>query len=257
MSQALPYQLSPVLIRAGVWSMIGMIYAPLYLVLNELLSAPLGVLAGPAAAGIAGGIGAAFYGARQLALTASIVGTGLAVLAMAVVGPHVAPWLLSLAAVAVSLAVGFLVRFPCRCTAHVGLKVAAGLSMGMIAGGLLLAADVLAGVRLPAPAAVAFLVSVTGVLYVSVLLARPVPPAKRGRWCDLNEGLVIAIIAVVAANGLIAFAGIFADGQAGVLTLPLLRVSEALPSALFAAMFAGAVAGGLMEVFEFEWVDRV
>jgi hypothetical protein len=257
MTQAVPYQLSPVLIRAGVWSLIGMIYAPLYLVLSELLSAPLGVLAMPAAAGIAGGIGAAFYGARQLALTASVIGTGLAVLGMAMVGPNVSPWLLSLAALVVSLAVGFLVRFPCRCTANVGLKVAAGLSMGALAGGLLLTADLLAGVRLPAPAAVAFLVSVTGVLYVSVLLARPARPTQRGRFCDLNEGLIIAIIAAVAANGLTAFAGIFAIGEASVLTMPLLRASELLPAALLAAMFAGAVAGGLLEVFEFDWVDRV
>jgi len=176
---------------------------------------------------------------------------------MAMVGPNVSPWLLSLAALVVSLAVGFLVRFPCRCTANVGLKVAAGLSMGALAGGLLLTADLLAGVRLPAPAAVAFLVSVTGVLYVSVLLARPARPTQRGRFCDLNEGLIIAIIAAVAANGLTAFAGIFAIGEASVLTMPLLRASELLPAALLAAMFAGAVAGGLLEVFEFDWVDRV
>lgn len=258
MHHAVSQQLSPVMIRAAVWSLIGMIYAPLYLVLAELLAPSIGAFAGPVAAAVAGGIGAAFYGARQLALTASVIGTGLGVLAMAIAGPGVPPWLISALAVLASLAVGFLVRFPCRCTADVGVKVAAGFTMGALAGALLLAADQFIGVHLPAPAAVAFLVSVTGVLYVSVLVARPARPARgRGRFCDLREGLIIAIIAVVAANGLIAFAGIFAMGEASVLTAPLLRASELLPAALLAAMFAGAVAGGLLELFEFDWVDRV
>ena len=82
MAQAATLRLSPVLVRATVWSLIGMIYAPLYLVL-------------------------------------------------------------------------------------------AGLGMGTLAGTALLAADRLAGVMLPTPAALAFLVCVTGVLYVSVLVTRP------------------------------------------------------------------------------------
>jgi hypothetical protein len=256
MTQTIPYRFSPVLVRAAVWSLIGMIYAPLYLVLNELSTPNLGALSGPVAAAIAGGIGAAFYGARQLAVTASLIGTGCAVVAMAAVGPAVAPWGLSVAAALVSLVVGFLVRFPQRCTADVGVKVLAGLGMGAAAGLLLLAADQFIGVSLPVPAATAFLVSVTGVLYVSVLVARPARPTARGRFSDLNEGLIIATIAVVAANGLTAFAGIFNVDEAGALTLPLLRVTEQLPAAVLAAMFAGAVAGGLLELFEFDWVDR-
>jgi hypothetical protein len=247
---------SPVLIRAAVWSLIGMIYAPLYLVLNELLKPSLGAFAGLAAAGVAGGIGAAFYGARQLALMASVIGTGCAVVAMGAAGPGVAPWVLSFSAVVVSMAVGFMVRFPHRCTADVGVKVVAGLSMGALTGGLLLLAQALVGLKLPVAAAVAFLVSVTGVLYVSVLVMRPVRQTQRGRFCDVNEGLIIAIIAVVAANSLTAFAGIFAVDEAGALTAPLLRVTEQLPAAVLAAMFAGAVAGGLLELFEFDWVDR-
>ncbi|NBC12386.1 MAG: hypothetical protein GVY09_03395 [Gammaproteobacteria bacterium] len=257
MGQAVPLHWSPVLIRAAVWSLIGMIYTPLYLVLSELLAPALGAFAGMAAAAAAGGIGAAFYGARQLALMASLIGTGCAVVAMAITGPDVAPWILSLAAVLLSIAVGFLVRFPHRCTADVGVKVLAGLVTGAFAAGLLLAAEHFLGIRLPPPAILAFLVSVTGVLYVSVLVARPVRAGGRGRFCDVSEGLVIGVIAVVAANGLAAFAGIFAVGDPGALTEVLLRVTESLPAALLAAMFAGALAGGLLEVFEFDWVDRV
>lgn len=234
-----------------------MIYAPLCLVLHELLRPTLGAFAMPVAAAVAGGIGAAFYGARQLALSASVIGTGCAALALAAAGPGVAIWALSLAAALVSVAVGLLVRFPHRCTAEVGVKVLAGLVTGAVAGALLLALELLAGVRLPAPAMLAFLVSVTGVLYVSVLVARPQRAISRGRFCDLSEGLVIAVIAVFAANGLVAFAGIFGIDDPGTLTGVLLRVSEQLPATVVAAMFAGAVAGGLLEVFEFDWVDRV
>lgn len=257
MGQAIPLRMSPVLIRAAVWSLIGMIYAPLYLVLSELLTPTLGAFAGVAAAASAGGIGAAFYGARQLALGASLIGTGCGVVAIAVTGPDVSPWILSLAAASLSIGVGFLVRFPHRCTADVGVKVLAGLVTGALSAGLLLLADQALGLRLPAPAVLAFLVSVTGVLYVSVLVVRPVRAGGRGRFCDLSEGLVMAVIAVVTANGLAGFAGIFAMGDPGALTGALLRVSEELPAALVAAMFAGAVAGGLLEVFEFDWVDRV
>ncbi|MCG6940044.1 MAG: hypothetical protein LJE69_02200 [Thiohalocapsa sp.] len=254
MDQAVTLRVSPVLIRAAVWTLIGMIYAPLYLVVSQLLAPALGAFASVAAAGIAGGIGAAFYGARQLALTASLIGTGCAMPAMAA---GTAPWLPSLAAVLVSIAVGFLVRFPRRCTEDVGLKVLVGFGMGTLAGALLLAGERLVGVQLPMPAVLAFQVSVTGVLYVGVIVMRPVHALTRGRFCDLSEGLVIAVIAVIAANGLAGLAGIFDEGaSSGPLTTILLHVSEQLPAGLIAAMFAGAVAGGLLELFEFDWVDR-
>ena len=132
MAQAATLRLSPVLVRATVWSLIGMIYAPLYLVL-------------------------------------------------------------------------------------------AGLGMGTLAGTALLAADRLAGVMLPTPVALAFLVCVTGVLYVSVL------------------------VLTLSAEYRIA----------GLLSIPLVLFARAVSAGLpFAAMFAGAVAGGLLELFEFDWVDR-
>jgi hypothetical protein len=177
--------------------------------------------------------------------------------ALATAVADVSPWTVSLAAGSLSIAAGLLVRFPSRCTAEVGTKVLAGSATGATAGGLLLVAEQLAGLRLPAPATLAFLVSVTGVLYVSVLNARPVRTLGRGRYCDISEGLVIAVIAVVAANGLLAFAGVFSVEDPGALTGALLRVTQELPPTLLAAMFAGAVAGGLLELFEFDWVDRV
>ena len=67
---------------------------------------------------------------------------------------------------------------------------------------------------------------------------------------------MIAVIGVVTANALAGFAGIFSDGEVGRLTNVLLEVSAVLSAGLFAAMFAGAVAGGRLELFEFDWVDR-
>jgi hypothetical protein len=256
MSQAMPRQPSPVIVRAAVWSLIGMIYAPLYLMLNEMLAPALGAWSGVLAATLAGGIGAAFYGARQLALTASVIGTVCGLAAIGLLDPHVAHWGMTLAALCASIAVGLLVRFPDRCTAEVGVKVLAGLVGGAVAGSLLLLLTAVLGLRLPQAAGVSLLVAVTGVLYVALLVQRPVRRVCRGRYCDLVEGLVIAVIAVITANGLAALAGIVAEGTPGALTPVLMRAVDVMPQAVTSAMVAGAVAGGLLELFEFDWVDR-
>ncbi len=256
MAQALPRQPSPVVVRAAVWSLIGMIYAPLYLMLSEMLTPSLGTWSGVLAATLAGGIGAAFYGARQLALTGSVIGSVCGLAAVGLLDLNLAHWGMTLAAVGVSIVVGFLVRFPDRCTAELGVKVLAGLVGGAVAGLLLLLLTAVIGVRLPHAAGVSFLVAVTGILYVALLVQRPVRRVCRGRFCDLAEGLVIAVIAVITANGLAALAGIVAPGTPGMLTPMLVRVVDVMPQTVMSAMFAGAVAGGLLELFEFEWVDR-
>ena len=51
-----------------------MIYAPLFVVLQQLLSPALSGYATVLAAAVAGAIGATFYGARQLALAATLIG---------------------------------------------------------------------------------------------------------------------------------------------------------------------------------------
>ena len=57
-----------------------MIYAPLFVVLKQLLSPALSGYATVLAAAVADAIGAAFYGARQLALAASLIGVSCATL---------------------------------------------------------------------------------------------------------------------------------------------------------------------------------
>jgi hypothetical protein len=256
MGQVVPFHLPPVLARALVWSLIGLIFSPLYLVLTELLRPTLGVSSPVAGAAIAGGIGAAFYGARQLALMASLIGTGSAAVTMGISDGGVAVWQMSLAAVVISLAVGFLIRFPYRCSAEVGVKVLAGLIAGSSAAFLMLMLTELVGLPMSITVRAAMLVSVTGVLYVALLVWRPERAGGRGRYCDLTEGLVIAVIAVVAANGLIAFAGVFSGDDPVGLTLVLLRTVAVMPQVVLYSMLAGAIAGGLLELFEFDWVDR-
>jgi hypothetical protein len=252
------HHISPVIARAAVWSLIGMIYAPLYIVLRELLTPMLAGFATVLAAAAAGGIGAAFYGARQLALTASVIGICSALLMLMTVGPQVAPWLIGGVAIVLSLVAGAAVDFPHRCTARVGLKFLTGASMGAFAGALLLASDRLVAIALPTAATVALLVSVTGVLYVAGMNLRGLQRQPgRSRFCSLTEGVVIAVIAVVVANSMAAFAGLFADEGAGPLTEALILSARYLPFAVVGGMIAGAITGGLLELFEFEWVDRI
>ncbi|KAA6186233.1 hypothetical protein F2Q65_05365 [Thiohalocapsa marina] len=251
-------RVSPVLVRAAVWSLFGAIYAPLFIVLRELL-APMGApQAFVLAAGAAGGIGATFYGSRQLALTASVVGIASGALVLGVFGHQASPWLLAAVALVLGLLAGAAVDFPHRCTANVGLKFLVGGGVASAAAMALVGLDRLLGLVLPVAALVAFLVSITGVLYVSgmhVLAQRG--PQLRGRFCSLVEGAVIALIALLVANSLAGFAGLLAEGPAGPMTHALALSAELLPFALLGGMLAGAVTGGLLELFEFGWVDQL
>ncbi len=72
MTTVVSSRVSPVFVRAAVWSLIGMIYAPLFALMRELLYPATSDYAIVLAAATAGAIGAAFYGARHLALVASL-----------------------------------------------------------------------------------------------------------------------------------------------------------------------------------------
>jgi hypothetical protein len=257
MGAVLPGRVSPVVVRAAVWSLIGMIYAPLFVVLQHLLSPALSGYATVLAAAVAGAIGAAFYGARQLALAASLIGVLCATLLLIIVGHQAQPWLVAALAATFGLAAGAAVDFPHRCTVNMGRKFIVGGAVGALSGALLSGVGLIGGVSLPIAAAVAFLVSVTGVLYVTVLdLWRDRSGRRRPRYCSLIEGIVIAVIAIFVASSLVAFAGIFAEGSRRALTEALIASAEQLPFAFLGGMTAGAVTGGLLELFEFAWVDR-
>ncbi len=234
-----------------------MIYAPLFVVLRELLSPSLSGYATVLAAAVAGAIGAAFYGARQLALAASLIGVMCGTLLLVVIGHQVSPWQVAGLAAGLGLLAGVAVDFPHRCTVNMGRKFTVGGLVGAFSGALLFMTDLFIGVALPMAAAVAFLVSVNGVLYVAALTFwRGRGGRGRPRFCSFTEGIVIAVIAVLVANSLAAFAGIFADGSPGALTAALIASAEKIPLAFLGGMTAGAITGGLLELFEFAWVDR-
>lgn len=234
-----------------------MIYAPLFAVLQQLLSPALSGYATVLAAAVAGAIGAAFYGARHLALAASLIGVLCATLLLITVGHQVQSWQVAALAATLGLAAGVAVDFPHRCTVNMGRKFVVGGAVGAFSGAILFGVDLFTGFSLPMAAAVAFLVSVTGVLYVTVLdLWRDRSGRGRPRYCSLTEGIVIAVIAIFVASSLAAFAGIFAEGPRGALTQALIMSAEQLPFAFLGGMTAGAVTGGLLELFEFAWVDR-
>jgi hypothetical protein len=257
MSTARATTVSPVLMRAMVWSLIGLIYAPLFVVMQQLLSPALPHAAPVLSAATAGAIGATFYGARQLALAASLIGVGCGTAVLLIAGPAPAWWLLVAVAAGTGLATGVMVRFPHRCTLNIGRKFLIGGSVGALAGAVLLALNLLLSAALPVAASVAFLVSVNGVLYVAALDAwRSLRRDARPRFCDLTEGAVIAVIALFIAASMTAFAGIFADdGQAGGLTRAMLVAIDRVPFAVLGGVTAGAITGGLLELFEFNWVD--
>jgi hypothetical protein len=234
-----------------------MIYAPLFVVLRELLSPALLGGATVVSAALAGGVGAAFYGARHLALAASLVGVASAMLLLLALGPQTPPWVVVASAAVLGLGVGVTVEFPNRCTVNMGRKFTTGFVVGGLSGGLLVVAEGISGRSLPLAASVAFLVSVTGVIYVAALnrIRRPTMRG-RGRFCNLTEGVAIAVIAVLVAGSIVAFFGIFADGPPGQLTAALLQSADRVPIGLLGGMLAGVVTGGLLELFRFGWVDR-
>ncbi len=139
-----------------------MIYAPLFAVTRELLYPAMSDYAIVLAAATAGAIGAAFYGARHLALVASLIGVTCAMLLLITAGYKGQPWLITALAAAFGLLAGAAVDFPSRCTLNMGKKFIVGAVVGALAGALLFGANRVMGSMLPMAAAVAFLVSVTG-----------------------------------------------------------------------------------------------
>lgn len=246
------------LIRAMVWATIGAIYAPLLVVLHALLIPAMGPAAYIGAAAVAGAVGAAFYGARQVALVASVIGAISALLVLVVLdGAGSFELVAALAAVA-GIGTGLAVRFPSRCTAHVPAKVVTGGLTGALCGGMLAAAAGLNGPMLSLPVAVAFLVSVNGVVYVSSvpLLAR-LGAAVPDRFCNVVEGLVLAVIAVIVAGSVWGFSGMLLEEQRDLLIAVIDGTSAEVPMAVAAGMVAGAVTGALLELFELAWIDDI
>ncbi|MBN2887656.1 MAG: hypothetical protein JXM75_13220 [Chromatiaceae bacterium] len=245
-------------VRAIIWSLIGLIYAPLFIGLEALLSAlGWGVASLPLAATLASAVGAVLYGARELALIATLMGVtiGLALLILLAQ----ALTLLDAALIAALLAalIGFIVPFPRRCSRHVSGKALAGLMAGGGVSVPLALALTLGGWALSPIWLLALLVAVGALIYVLsvrywILLSRRL--CLEARPCYLIEGLAMALLAGVAAGSLWLISAPLAGLEDGL----WLQTSEVLHrdllAAIVGAMFGGALAGFLLELLRFGWV---
>jgi hypothetical protein len=246
------------ILRGIVWGMIGMIYAPLFTGLAELFQG-LGFGHGTyiAAAALAGAVGAALYGAREVALIATGIGVLVGVLVLMLFSEQVAVAHVVLVAAAVAGLVGLTVSFPARCSRHVPGKTLAGLATGAIGGGFLALVEPFHPNPFSSFAVLAFLVSVNGVLYVSTVrwwlsVSRRIHCESRP--CYVIESLVMATLAGVAAGSVWMMIGPLIDIQSGLWQSASAAMHDRIPMAIVGGLCGGAIAGMLLEFFRFSWV---
>lgn len=245
-------------LRGIVWSLIGMIYAPLFLGLSELLSGlGWGYASYVGAAGLAGAAGAVLYGARELAIISTGLGAivGVAMLIVFSGGATLAGVVLLAAALAA--AVGLTVAFPKRCSRHVPGKALAGLMTGAFSGAVLAVAESLHSAPFSIFPTLAFLVSVTGVLYVGTVRGW-VALAHRMRLeahpCYLIEAAIMAALAGVAAGSVWMVSGPLLGVAEGPLQSAMIAMHSEIRQAVLGGLFGGGVAGVLLQAFRFSWV---
>lgn len=243
-----------ILNRALIWSLAGLIYAPLFTGLY-LGFDTLGLDAWsyvPAAA-LAGAVGAIFYGARGVALAATGIGLTVATFLFFVMPDRFdVPGVATIAAL-VGAGLGLIARFPDRCSLGVPGKALAGAMGGLACGGLLAATAAFWSDLVSLAVILAFLVSVNGMLYVVSVRwwVGVTTPKSRTEYCNLIESLVIAILAACAAGGLWLMVGpITGFAEASEMAISQ-AVQREIPLAVIGGLIGGAVSGALLEAFRF------
>ncbi|WP_245969360.1 hypothetical protein [Thiocapsa rosea] len=248
-------------LRGIVWGLIGMIYAPLFTGLAELFQG-LGFGHGTyiAAAALAGAVGAALYGAREVALIATGIGVLVGVLVLTLFAEQIAVFHVVFVAAAVAGLVGLTVSFPARCSRHVPGKTMAGLATGAIGGGFLALVEPFHPNPFSSFAVLAFLVSVNGVLYVATVrwwLSVSHRLHCESRPCYIIESLVMATLAGVAAGSVWMMIGPLIDIESGLWESASAAMHDRIPMAILGGLFGGAIAGMLLELFRFSWVHDI
>lgn len=248
-------------LRAIIWSLIGMIYAPLFIGLLSIAhGAGLGSSSYVLAAGLAGGAGAVLYGAREVALIGTGIGAAVGV-ALLILMPGQAT-LTNAVVVASILAatVGLTFSFPRRCTRHVPGKLLAGLVMGALGGAVLAIAEPFHSAPFSTFSILVFLASVHGILYAGTVRAWIGFSCRlrlESRPCELIEASTMAILAAIAAGSLWMVAGPLMGFDPGLWQLASFSMHEDIAPAFLGGLFGGAMAGLLLEVFRFPWVHDV
>lgn len=261
-SPQVPSRTRLIVLRGIIWGLIGLIYAPVFTGISELLqqlgSGSSGYVA---AAALAGAIGAALYGSKEVALVGAGVGVLVALGLLLAADKPVALHVVVATAAAVAALVAMIADFPAHCARHLPGKVLAGFATGAVCGGALALVEPLHPRPFEVFPVVAFLVSVNGVLYVAGV-RRCVALTRRlhfeSRPCHLVEMLVIAALAGFTAASVWMLAGSLVGWDAGnLLTEAVEALYQQIPTAMLGGLFGGAVAGVLLETLHFSWVHDV
>lgn len=244
-----------VVLRALIWAIVGVIYAPLYVALEDLFRlANLGSWAFVPAAALAGAAGAMLYGARQVAIAASLIGVSVGSLMLLIPGAATDLWQPAVVGLIAGFLGGFYVSFPSVCTSHVVAKAVTGIASGALCGVLLALASPFLLVAQLEIAVVAFLVSVNGMIYVVTIrfwvqLLTPVD-AIDNRW---KEALVIGVVSMLTAASVWIVSKAIAGEVSSPMAVALMALPDSLPGTLMAGAVAGAITGALLEIFRFRW----
>jgi hypothetical protein len=247
-----------IFLRGIVWSLIGVIYAPLFTGLVGLLEGMgYGLASYVMAAGVSGGIGAVLYGAREVSLLSTGLGVVVGVVSLILFADEAS--FLQSVAIAAGLAalIGLTVPFPARCSRNVPAKAMAGLVAGLAGGAVLAVATAMRAEPFPILAVLVFLVSINGTLYVATVrwwveLARRVKPCSRS--CFLIESAAMAVLAGVAAGSVWMVTGPLLNLDGELWQTASLALHQEVPRAIVGGLFGGGIAGMLLEGFRVSWV---
>jgi hypothetical protein len=203
-------------------------------------------------------VGAAFYSARQVAITGTVVGVTLGSVLLLTVPHLVGLWGVVGLASLVGAGVGWRLDFPDHCSLQVPAKSIAGLTTGALCGALLALVEPLHPLSFGAAGTLAFLVSANGVLYVATVPWWAGMAARHGRrHCDIVEAGVVALLASLVAGGLWLAAAPIMGGTSSGLGPAMARLGAELPFAIFGGVLGGVVGGALLQTFGFRWVHDI